>query len=157
MVKSILSPCRTGKGRALWFLTDSSYQLNLNPDDKSSASIYNQFIASSMKWLLRKEFQKPLLIDYIEITPETKQTKIRFGLRGSASRYLTEKKRWKLNACGVDVNFSTTEVFNTSESNSSVQLSVPTELAPGSVCEIRLEGEHPSFGEIKVEVRVWLA
>ena len=139
-----------GKGRALWFLSDSIYQLSLNPDDKSSTTLYNQLVSSSMKWLLRKEFEKPLFIDYIEITPETKQTRIRFGLRGSASRFLTEKDRWQLNACSLDVDFAKTEVFNASESNSSVQLIVPTELAPGSVCEIRLEGEHPSFGEIKV-------
>ena len=138
-----------GKGRALWFMSDSIYQLALNPKDRSSSAVYNDFISTSMKWLLKKEFQKPIIIDFIEITPKNTSSIVKIGLKGSATRYLSEKNRWKLSACGISVDYSNVDIFNPSENNAIISLKLPSAMSPGRICDVRLEGEHPSFGQVK--------
>ena len=130
-------------------MSDSMHELAINPEDRSSTAVYNDFISTSMKWLLKKEFQKPINIDYMEITPKNSVSRVKLGLKGSAARYLNEKKRWKFSVCGIKVDYSKADIFNASENNATVVVTIPAALSPGKVCEVRLSGEHPSFGEVK--------
>ena len=116
---------------ALWFMSDSMHQLAINPEDRSLQRVYNDFISTSMKWLLKKEFQKPINIDYMEITPKNSVSRVKLGLKGSAARYLNEKKRWKFSACGIKVDYSNVDIFNASENNATVVVTIPAALSPG--------------------------
>ena len=132
-----------GKGRALWFMSDSIYQLALNPKDRSSSAVYNDFISTSMKWLLKKEFQKPIIIDFIEITPKNTSSIVKIGLKGSATRYLSEKNRWKLSACGISVDYSNVDIFNPSENNAIISLKLPSAMSPEGFVMLGLKVNIP--------------
>lgn len=138
-----------GKGRAIWIFSDDLWRLAMNPGAHSSRESYQNFMRSSMTWLLREELQRPLWLQDFSLTTQSFETNWSARLRGPAARFLEEGESWKYRVCGVDVPAQKVTRQMVSQDQWLIGGSINTRMASGVVCEFTLEGQHPAFGTVR--------
>ena len=73
-------------------------------DKNISREVYYKFLNSSLTWLLRQEFRKPLILQNFELQASSDASSS-FGLivTGAAASYLGESNSWQLSVCGEEI------------------------------------------------------
>ncbi len=139
-----------GKGRALWVFSDSLYRMGLNPGDENSRDLYQNFMATSLNWLLRQELKKPLTIRHVAID-NSKGVNLIWSLNflGTAGKYLRKEGDWQVRVCGQLVAPDAYQIEKTGFENWEMSGSLSTNLVGGAKCDVEIQGEHPAFGSVK--------
>jgi hypothetical protein len=143
-----------GKGRAVWFLTDSLWKLAFNPSGEVSRNIYNKLIDSSLEWLLKEETLKPLKVEKVKnFLTENNQIRLEILLEGSTLQYLEQKNTaWTLSLCKTEVLRENIEVQKKGEKKAILAFSLDRKHMKESECLVELKIRNPVFGEEKAQM-----
>jgi hypothetical protein len=143
-----------GKGRAVWFLTDSLWKLAFNPSGEVSRNIYNKLIDSSLEWLLKEETLKPLKVEKVKnFLTENNQIRLEILLEGSTLQYLEQKNTaWTLSLCRTEVLRENIEVQKKGEKKAILAFSLDRKHMKESECLVELKIRNPVFGEEKAQM-----
>jgi uncharacterized membrane protein len=142
------------KGRALWFFSDSLWQMAINPNSFSSRDTYTKLFSGSLSWLLREELNKPVLLKNFSLVPENNQI-LRFQLtaQGPGLKYLLSNQRsWDLAICGQQVDKKELLIESISEKSANFSGALRSEYASGTVCTALLTASHNAFGSLEARV-----
>lgn len=139
-----------GKGRAVWLFTDSLWRMAIAPSGEASRSLYNEFFAATMQWLLKQEVQKPLIVRQLRFALKERQTEWSMLLSGPAVPYLFQNDSWSLQLCQLKIPADKVMIERTSQNLATLSGTLPSRLAEGTVCKAQLEGNHDAFGSVKV-------
>ena len=143
-----------GKGRAVWFLTDSLWKLAFNPSGEVSRNIYNKLIDSSIEWLLKEESLKPLKVEKIKTSlTESHQIHLEVLLEGSTLQYLEQKNTaWNLFLCKMEVPRENIQVQKKGEKKAILVFSLERKQMKETECLLELKIRNPVFGEEKAQM-----
>jgi|GEM_PF-4246758 len=143
-----------GRGRAVWFLTDSLWKLAFNPSGEISRNIYNKLIDSSIEWLLKEENLKPLKAEKIKTSlTESHQVRLEILLEGSTLQYLEQKNTtWNLALCKNEVPRESIEIQKKGEKKAILAFSLSHETLKQTECLMELKIRNQVFGEEKVQM-----
>ena len=141
------------KGRALWFFSDSLWQIAMSPDGELSRKTYHEFLHTSLRWLLKNDFQKPLIIsDFILLGQERSELKFEATFQGPATRYFESNDQWKIQVCGLSLPNDRVSFERSSSEQIKIKGSLKIGAYAGKRCELLVEGNHPAFGEVKASL-----
>ena len=140
-----------GKGRALWLFTDSLYKVGLDPGVTSSRTLYQDFINSSLTWLLRQEIKKPLIIRSFSVDNTGGGIRFDLNLVGAAGAYLGAEGEWQVSVCGKQVDLSLASLEKVGFENWSLSGFLEIPVAGGVRCAAKITGLHPAFGSLSTQ------
>jgi hypothetical protein len=142
-----------GKGRALWIFSDSLWRLALSSNPLNARSDYHAFMDGALTWLTRGDVRGTLTVRDFKVSHAVDGSgKIKWhtSFYGPAARHMKAASTLRLSVCGILVP-SDTIVFGAPSGDSvEAEGDVLATLAEGTLCQLRLEANHPSFGSLNV-------
>lgn len=141
------------KGRAIWVFSDSLWQLAMSPKGDVSRTAYHNFLHSSFRWLLKDDFQKPLLIDNFQLfSLSNSELNFEANLQGPATEFLDLGKNWQIVVCDKKINRRELSIDRGNGTNVVLSGKIRQGSYAGKRCELNITGSHPAFGEVKASL-----
>ena len=142
-----------GKGRALWIFTDSLWRLGMTMNQDVSRQTYNNFIHSSMTWLMRQDLKKPLIIqDVVFSARPGENPRVHASLQGPAARFFDTGQDWNIKVCGQPLPHDRIALHRRGENEIDLSAPLSTDIPSGKLCDFAVEGHHPAFGSVKTSM-----
>lgn len=142
-----------GKGRALWIFSDSLWRVAMSANPLNARSDYHAFMDGALSWLTRGDMRGTLTVRDFKIMPSLERSgtlKWHASFYGPAARHLKSAGSLKISICGVVATGDSLSFGSPSgdaiEADGEVLASVPQ----GSLCSLKMEADHPSFGSLNV-------
>ncbi len=136
-----------GKGRALWLFTDSLWRLSFNQELKAPRSNYDQFLNAAMRWLLRQEMAKPILVKNFHLAANKDGEYLwSLLLSGPAVRYLKSEKSIDIKVCDLVLSPKDFSVQTVSTTQWSLSGKIVSTLKPGNICTVEITINEKSIG-----------
>ncbi len=142
-----------GKGRALWVFSDSLWRLAMSSNPAIARSDYHAFMDGALSWLTRGDMRGSLTVRDFKVTKVGEQgdkIKWRAVLYGSAARYIKVATSTRLAVCGLGVPSDGVSFGGASGDQVEIEGEMTASLRDGSLCALKLDAEHPSFGSLSV-------
>ena len=142
-----------GKGRALWVFSDSLWRLAMSSNPMNARSDYHMFMDTALSWLTRGDMRGALTVRDLKVIPSGEASdKIKWHavFSGSAARYLKSATSVRLNVCGVNAAPDSFSFGGAAGDAVSADGEIAATLRDGSLCALKLDVEHPSFGSLTV-------
>lgn len=145
-----------GKGRALWFFTDSLWRLAMAPQNEIARETETRLLDNAMTWLARQEMRKPLIVKSMRFG----QGRWNAMITGPAARYFSAsasidtadqsvRGRWEITVCRAAVPVDAISTERLSDDQILVHGPLPRALEGGERCDLEVAGEHPAFGSAR--------
>ena len=138
-----------GKGRAIWIFSDSMWRLALTPKKDTPREAYDEFMQSTMTWLLRQNLRRPLIVSSFTIKRgSSKRMDWVATLQGPAVPYFSSSQDWMVSVC--DSLLSNDEINIDKLGNQQLLLSgsIIGKLTGGERCEFSIKGQNAAFGSV---------
>jgi len=142
-----------GKGRALWLFTDSLWRLAMSPDARIARSDYHTFMDAALNWLTRGDMKGAITVRDFRLSTigdGSDRIKWRAIFYGSAAKYLRSASSLRITVCGVGVGAKEASFGGAAGDAITAEGEIGATMREGSLCSLKLEAEHPSFGSIAV-------
>ncbi|MCX6127018.1 MAG: hypothetical protein NTV34_20015 [Proteobacteria bacterium] len=141
-----------GKGRAIWLFTDSMWRLGMDEDPERSRFDYHDFFDGALTWLMRNDRRSSLVASRFRVERSDDDRAVLWSVRlsGPAARFVGSRgSEWKVSICGnsMPLNSFSSEQHGPEEWTLSGSTVTPSHA--GSMCGIKIEGQHQSFGSVE--------
>lgn len=139
-----------GKGRAIWLFTDQIWKLAVSPKKQLARSLYNDFWDSSLLWLTRNDFRRPLASSDFKLQSlASDHSSWSMFLHGEAVRFLDARQNWQLSICNQNIAMTSVNI----ESMGRMHARLSGSIALGNAktiesCPVRVHAAHPAFGSV---------
>jgi hypothetical protein len=139
-----------GKGRALWFFSDSLWRLAQTGNKDIPRETYGLFMQASITWLLRQDLKKPLIISGLEFDSRREgKPAWRAKIEGPAARYYQTSDTWQLIVCGKIMDHREIQAEKIGSDSWILSGVVPVDVTTLNRCEIEIHGKNMAFGSVK--------
>ncbi len=147
-----------GKGRALWFLTDSSWRTAFAPTHKAGPHTYSRFMKTWMDWSLKSSSEERLSLSNAILVDDEGQT---LSLTAELSGYQAVEigragSKWKQNwsVCGVSLSEDKLQKKRISGGRYLLSALVDKGQVRADACLLKLRAVTPSSESVNVEFPV---
>jgi hypothetical protein len=142
-----------GRGRALWLFSDSIWRLAMSSNPMNARSDYHAFLDGALTWLTRGDVKGSLTVrdfNVNHVTGDGSKVKWHASFYGPAAKYIKGASPLRVSVCGVTAP-SDKALFGTPSGESvEAEGEVLASIVEGSLCQLRLEADHPSFGSLNI-------
>ena len=139
-----------GKGRALWFFSDSLWRVAQTWNKEVPRETYGLFMQAAVTWLLRQDLKKPLIISGLDFDVKNDGKPVwRAKIEGPAARFYQASETWQLVVCGTLMDHRKIQAEKIGSDSWYLSGEVPTNFGNMNRCEIEIQGNNPAFGSVK--------
>ncbi len=142
-----------GKGRALWLFSDSIWRLAMSSNPENARSDYHSFMNSALSWLTGGDLRGTITVRDFRVEKQgefSDKLKWQAVISGSAARYIKSATSIRISVCGIGVGVDGVSFGAASGDSVSVEGEIVSSLRDGTLCGLKLDVEHPSFGSLSV-------
>lgn len=125
-----------------------------------SRDLYNEFLSSSIRWLIRDDIRKPLAVENFRVRVADGATEFDLNLVGPALRYFrglgsveSEQGKWSVSVCGRALQNSSYSPVRTSAQELRLGGRFEGVELDGKTCSLKVEASDKSFGQETVEAK----
>ena len=141
-----------GKGRALWIFTDSLWKLAFS---RESRNVYNEIMASSMRWLMYQDSKPYLKINSFKLDRSVGSKKINWSVEveGGATRYIDLKYGWNITVCDKKIENA---FFDNLSSDTVIISGSFLDSESRNNCSVVIKGTNSIIGYVSVVANSYL-
>lgn len=139
-----------GKGRALWFFSDSLWRVAQTWNRDVPRETYGKIMQAAITWLLRQDLKRPLVVSNLEFDLKRDQEPAwRVKIEGPAARFYKVGDAWKVIVCGQLVKNEELRGERMGSDTWVLSGTISRTLQHLSRCDIEVQGTDPAFGSVK--------